>query len=448
MVRTTEEKLKIIDFIRKFSKKKAKRKFKNLSNGQMQQYMKKEEEYRQEVEKGKNKDKQRNRKRKGRPSLANERRAKKKQRVGKAGFDRSEQYQWLDRICLAWFCNARQRGFAVTPRMVQMYASVELQLQKNEQIQNVDYWYRSFREANDIVVRRITGLRRKVYTPEKLASVTINWRGFIRKWKLKRGYLAELIINMDEIPLYMDMCRGWTLSDKGAKSVDVNHTNSDRLRFTGFAAVAANGTKLDFSVIFRTTNTGRIPPALRQYEHDDVKIFCNKKGWMDEVMMLRWIEEVLKPYLEENGGGSDGRYAFLFLDPAKSHLTERVREKFAELRVDLAVMPASTTYKFQLIDVAIGKAFKDSMYEGWTKWMLEQNDSLGLTRAGNRKHPTLVNCVEWADAAWKNISADTIRKAAKKTYMTADPGPEIEGYQDEEVELREDEDELVEQDIE
>ena len=165
-------------------------------------------------------------------------------------------------------------------------------------------------------------------------------------------------------------------------------------------------------------------------------------------MMLRWIEEVLKPYVEANGGGADGKYTFLFLDPAKSHLTAAVRETFKELRIDLAVMPASTTYKFQLIDVAIGKVFKDGMYEGWTKWMLEENDSLGLTRAGNRKHPSLVNCVEWADAAWKNISADTIRRGAKKTYMMPEPGPEIEGYEDGEVQVEENEIELVERNVE
>ena len=58
---------------------------------------------------------------------------------------------------------------------------------------------------------------------------------------------------MDEIPLYMDMCRGWILDIRGAKSVEVSFTNLNKLRFTGVAAVAADGSKLEYSDIFRLT---------------------------------------------------------------------------------------------------------------------------------------------------------------------------------------------------
>ena len=56
-------------------------------------------------------------------------------------------------------------------------------------------------------------------------------------------------------------------------------------------------------------------------------------------------------------------------------------------------MPASTTYKYQLIDVLIGKVFKDHMFDSWSTWMLEENGKLGFTPAGNRKHPTLADCI-------------------------------------------------------
>ena len=55
------------------------------------------------------------------------------------------------------------------------------------------------------------GWNRKQYTEEQLLEVDTQWRGFLRKWKIKRNYPAELIINMDEVPLYMDMCRGGLL---------------------------------------------------------------------------------------------------------------------------------------------------------------------------------------------------------------------------------------------
>ena len=106
---------------------------------------------------------------------------------------------------------------------------------------NAAYWYRSFCDSHKITVRRITSLRRKQYTEEQLLKVDTQWRGFLRKWKIKRNYPAELIINTDEIPLYMDMCRGWTLDFIGSKAVEANFTNSNKLRFTGVTAVAADG---------------------------------------------------------------------------------------------------------------------------------------------------------------------------------------------------------------
>ena len=67
-------------------------------------------------------------------------------------------------------------------------------------------------------------MRRKVYTEEETAEIDRNWKGFLRKWKARRGYNASLILNMDEIPLYMDMCRGWTLDFQRGKSVEANFT--------------------------------------------------------------------------------------------------------------------------------------------------------------------------------------------------------------------------------
>ena len=57
-------------------------------------------------------------------------------------------------------------------------------------------------------------------------------------------------------------------------------------------------------------------------------------------------------------------------------------------------MPASTTYRFQIIDVAVGKPLKDELYEQWATWMLEENNRLGLTSAGNRRHPSRKNVLD------------------------------------------------------
>ena len=62
--------------------------------------------------------------------------------------------------------------------------------------------YRGFLKVHKICIRRLTGLRRKQYTPEQLQKVKAQYYGFIRKKKLHYKFRAEFIVNMDEIPTY------------------------------------------------------------------------------------------------------------------------------------------------------------------------------------------------------------------------------------------------------
>ena len=120
------------------------------------------------------------------------------------------------------------------------------------------------------------------------------------------------------------------------------------------------------------------------------------------------------------------------MDRARPHITNAVRTHLKANRIDVTVMPASTTYKYQLIDVSIGKPFKDGIYEQWATWMLNENDSLGPTGAGNRKHPTRPNGLDWVQKACDGIRTDTITKTVPKVHMHANHGQPIEGYDESE----------------
>ena len=94
---------------------------------------------------------------------------------------------------------------------------------------------------------------------------------------------------------------------------------------------------------------------------------------------------------------------------------------------DMATMPSSCTWKFQMIDV-VGAALKNKLYARWAQWMLEKNGALELTAASNRKHPTLKNVIEWLNDSWNGLSMEGVKKKAEELGMAADPGPEIESY--------------------
>ena len=83
-----------------------------------------------------------------------------------------------------------------------------------------------------------------------------------------------------------------------------------------------------------------------------------------------------------------------------------------------------------MIDVVIGKVFKDKMCDQWATWTLEESQKLGTTPAGNYKHPSYVDCLNWVVQAWKDFDKSGIKKKAKELGMTPELGPEI-GYKHE-----------------
>ena len=83
-----------------------------------------------------------------------------------------------------------------------------------------------------------------------------------------------------------------------------------------------------------------------------------------------------------------------------------------------------------MINVVVGKVFKDKMCDQWATWMLEESQKLGTTPAGNYKHPSYVDCLNWVVQTWKDFDNSGIKKKAKELGMTTELGPEIEGYHD------------------
>ena len=95
------------------------------------------------------------------------------------------------------------------------------------------------------------------------------------------------------------------------------------------------------------------------------------------------------------------------------------------------MMPALTAYKFQMIDVVVGKPFKDGMCSEWADWMLKGCATRGTTPAGNYKHPTPLDCNGWISKVWSELSMGGVKKKAEELGMAAAPGPEVQGYVDE-----------------
>jgi hypothetical protein len=103
----------------------------------------------------------------------------------------------------------------------------------------------------------------------------------------------------------------------------------------------------------------------------------------------------------------------LILDPAAAHVNKLFKiviysqghnhthvEWAYDNRICLIMMPASTTYRFQMIDVVIGKVFKDGMCEAWANWMLTECEKRGLSKTANFKAPTRLDSCQWVKTVW------------------------------------------------
>ena len=223
------------------------------------------------------------------------------------------------------------------------------------------------------------------------------------------------------------MIKGTTLAFQGEERVEGKYGNANLLRYTVNACVTGTGEKLPISCIFRWTKTREAEPRWStQNPEKPCKCFFTKGGSQSEKSMIAWIKEIFLPYCESKNRGPT-EWALLIMDPATSHHTPAVKEFCKQNRIQIAMMPASTTYLFQMIDVVVGKKFKDEMCEQWALWMLKNNLT---TRAGNWKRPTQMDCLDWVVKAWEEIGSAGIRKKAKELGMCPEPGPEIEGYVD------------------
>ena len=116
------------------------------------------------------------------------------------------------------------------------------------------------------------------------------------------------------------------------------------------------------------------------------KCYFTKGGSQSTTLMLAWIREILLRYYKSKNRGPN---------------------------------------EWGLIDVVVGKKFKDGMCEAWVTWMLENNLT---TSSGNWKKPKEMDCLSWVVKAWEEVGSSGILRKARELGMLADPGPEVEGY--------------------
>jgi hypothetical protein len=96
-----------------------------------------------------------------------------------------------------------------------------------------------------------------------------------------------------------------------------------------------------------------------------------KNGWIDEELMLKWIESVWAPYVSTKSS-----ICVLLLDACSAHFAPSVSSKFAELGTLVIPLPPGETSKVQVLDVGVNKPFKDLTTERLTRHVVSSNEKV------------------------------------------------------------------------
>ena len=297
----------------------------------------------------------------------------------------------------------RTRGIQVSSRMVHHEASRLLPNFMTRSINAREKAVLHFTKQMGLTHRAATHTAQKDHHETEEES-----RHFI---EMMRDKVADkdpaLILNMDQTPIPFSFHATKTLEKKGTKTIHVRSSTSDTKRVTLAVTIDASGGMLPPMLIFKGAANGRIAREFVTYP-DGGHYACQKKAWMDEEMMSKWIDDVLVPWRNEKGPDV---IPILILDAYRVHMMGNIVNRIQSLGIEVVHIPPGCTYLCQPVDVGINKSLKSRVHEKWENWMVMGE---GIVN-GAAKEPMRQLVAEWVVEVYKNLPAQTVQNVWMKT---------------------------------
>ena len=146
--------------------------------------------------------------------------------------------------------------------------------------------------------------------------------------------------------------------------------------------VTASGKVLKPLLVFKGKPRGRIEKRESPTFPNEIVYACQDNSWMDEHVMLLWVDKILKPYVL---GAPENIVPILFLDSYRCHLMSSVVSKIQDLGVEVEHIPGGCTGLCQPVDVGVNKPFKDRLRGQWEAWMINEGMERGTTSPPTRE---------------------------------------------------------------
>ena len=184
------------------------------------------------------------------------------------------------------------------------------------------------------------------------------------------------ILNMDQTPILLTFNSKPTLEVVGARTVHVCKSTNDKKCTTAAITVTASGKMVLPLLVFKGAKNGRIVKKEFPIFDNSMYYACQENAWMDERVMLMWVEKVLKSSIES---APEGIVPLLLLDSYHCHVMASVVNEIQELGVEVEHIPGGCTYLCQPLDIGINKPYKKHMRHQWEIWMVSEEMVEGTT---------------------------------------------------------------------
>ena len=307
---------------------------------------------------------------------------------------------------LAWIFERREMGLVVSTRSIIIKACCILPLMEQKSSLVRLMVMRRFLKKQSLVYRMGTKVSQRL--PAEVSQEATEFQEFIRPMLLGPERSLHWIINMDQTPVFFSMHPKKTLEILGTKTVVIRTSTNDTKRATVALTITAAGDQLVPMVVYKGTENGTIKKRELQNHHPTCIYKTQHNAWMDERVMLRWVEDVLAPYVAL---APPGIIPLILLDSYRCHVMASVVNVIQDLGCEVVHIPGGCTGLVQPLDVGYNKPFKARIRKAWEEYMI--ND---MRKNGSIETPSREEVSHWiAEAYWDMEGTPIIKNSWLKT---------------------------------
>ncbi len=198
-----------------------------------------------------------------------------------------------------------------------------------------------------------------------------------------------------------------TLELVGKKNIHILTSMNNTRQAIVAVTIAGDSMVLPLTIIFKGKHDGRIARLELATYLAGHHYCCQEAAWLDEQVMLAWVEEVLAPYVAT---APEDIIPLLILDSYQCHMMASVVYKIQELGVKVKHIPGGCASLCQPVDVGFNKPFKSHIRKMWIEWMIAKGIKEGTTSL-----PTRRNVALWVDEAMAQMKEE--RRIIKNAWL-------------------------------